>query len=307
MKLGIDVIDSTVAINLKLHTRKIWICDWIILELLDQITIVYDANMWRIYATAQHKSLDFLSESEMVTMCNFNKKAIDLFIRDQILFRINAIIKRWKEFAEVAEDVFLGAHIPTGAVSALKQVLEYQKNTVGSDDESSRMLNLATLRSHLQINAIRQWDDNSSYALSTSEIRGFMNVIDYEFSHIAKFSSADNTTAGDYKTRLIRAIELTKTLLLLCRSCTNDLGSINPVVLFDDLVRWNQSYGKIGTITRRTAQLGNLSLAHAVCLDETSCVDLVPVGDSTKVTDTYRMLTATLILASLLKEVKIST
>lgn len=301
MKLGLDAIIPPVTKELKKHSTRIWDCDWIMLNSLSHITPVYDANMWRIYAGEYNKNIEFLTDDELKDICNANKTTIDKFISQNISKRLTDIILRWKDFAEVADESFLGMNIPTASINAFKSFLSFHKNEDIKDDEVSRHHAFAQFHGELQVNMINYGDNESRYLLSIDEFREFMRAIKYEFQNLETRSNVVNSTAHDYKSRLEKSIKYINTLLLVCIGGRSGYEHIHSIGLFEDLIMWRSGTGRISEIIRKTSSMGNLTMAHAVCLYPTSKAQL-PLNSmqSSKVTETYRFLTTMMLQAEYL-------
>lgn len=290
MKLGFDSLNIEATKEVRRHTRRIWTCDWIMLESLSNVSPIYDANMWRIYASEYNKNIDFLTEVEMQELCSINKEVITVFIVQNITKRLMNIINRWKTFAHVADDTFMGMNIPATAVVAFKSFLSFHKNNDIKDDEVSRYHAFSQLRAELLVNKMYMDDAGSRHPLSIEEFREFITAIAYEFQNLEARSNVINSSASDYKSRLQKAIEFTKAVLLICMG--EQLERDSSYNLFEELIMWSDGAGRTAQIIRKTSALGNLDMAHAVCIYPDSKVEILSERrPATKVTETYRFLT----------------
>lgn len=296
MQLGLGSILPQTTTELKKHSTRIWDCDWIMLNSLHNVTPVYDANMWRIYAAEYNKNVEFLSDDELKELCNMNKENIDKYITQNITRRLDDIVGRWTGFAKVANDTFMGMNIPTASHRAFKSFLSFHKNNDIKDDEVSRHHAFAQFHGELIVNSINYGDTESRYPLTIEEFREFVTAIKYEFQNLASRGNVVNSSALDYKSRLEKAIKFINALLLVCIGGRRDHESTHAVGLFEDLIRWRDGSGRTAEIVRKCSALGGLTMAHVVCIYPNSEVTIPSTGlTNTKVTDAYRFLTTMLL------------
>ena len=299
MKLNIDVIASESDKLLRRHIRDHWDCDWITLDLLAKAAPVYDADMWRIYAAEYRKDVKFLTEEDCRELANLNRDAIDTFVWANTLKRISDIVQRWKTFANIANDTFLGMNIPSGAYLAFKNFVGNYRNDNYGDNAVVRESAFQQFRSELLVNGVTYEDAEGRRALSIEEFRLFINAIEGEFNALTQNASG---AVMDRKRKLQQIVDLTKMILLVCIGTQDNRNDTYTISLFDGLFRWRGT-GHSASIQRNVAGFGYLSMGHAVCLYADSPVEL-PEGVHNPDTNSnaYRFLVTTLFQQYLLKK-----
>lgn len=107
-----------------------WRCDWLVTELLGNISPMYDAPMYRFYAEKFNVNIEDEKDEELKELAQLYRKQIDIFVVNRIRQLVENIIARYRRFVK---NEWVLPRCPNSSKKALGNFLMLMKTTTGTD------------------------------------------------------------------------------------------------------------------------------------------------------------------------------
>lgn len=264
--------------------RSIFACDWIMVNMLQNVSPRADVNLYKIYASEFHKPDAGISSSRLANMTTDKEELLKKFVLDVIQTRLINVVERWMSYEKDMEKFSGALKIPVVCKTTLDRLLTEKNDKLKQADL------LKSLRLELSCNQDTYYGKHEPFPIPLVDFRSFCSII------LNEIRAAENSS------NKAEAINCCKTLLLLClpKEICHNTKAIRE--LYEDHICWSRESTHMKRILRKVLPYCRLNLTHAVCLFSDSDVVLPTTRDYDYYTDTTIFLSTQLFLDTLLTD-----
>ena len=290
INIGLTPIVNRDKYATKLFNRINFACDWIVLEYLEELVPLVDANMMRIYAKEFGKNIDGMTDEEISAYGDVYKKQIIAFIYDNLFCRISKIIDRIKASANNFNS------IPTNAKPAFDDYLTFAKLNPEANDTNQ----FVRFKSELIRNAedwFKSWHedlDASRYIIPSEKFIRYVEIVERKMEDCFHGSNLQDTIAIDFQQKIKNLIDHVKVLLLLRHQIKIENHKMSKDLFERDLM---VTYGKFKqyaeAVVPYVEKFNAVKPSHAICIYPSNIdvkLKLVEEPSGFDSTDEYRFL-----------------
>jgi len=280
-------VESENAIN-SAQPRLNWKSDLMVINLLSQVTPVFDATMFRFYAEKFNINIEDESEEDLQALANLYKHQIELFVISRMKELVCKIVDRWEKFVDTELTI---PHLPSAAKKAFGNFLMLVKNTTSADMTSTFNTFYTTLADACQPRNTNTFDlAHISETVNKDQFKTYLTICR---SFIDKaFTIKEDTEFSKFMYAFKYIQQVVKSILWMCRLEYDEYVY--------DYAKWYSTsliYMRIKDSEQAMSGLGNrksIPIVYTLFITPENIKDVPEDKDSYPITDSFRLLSVLL-------------
>ena len=284
---------SPVSDNNIFKFRNKWFCDWVILEYLQEVAPVCDANMFRLYADKFNIDIENNTEADLVELATMYQKQMILFTVDNIKNRVWEIVNCWRDAIELpgCSSIY---KLPVKCRRSMLNLLMLINHTTGTDFNPQFTQFTAELVEATLAKTTFNYDRADTYQIITKDqFHTYITAITPFIDKCFEVKDSLEFEYNSFQTKFKAVVRLVKTIMLMCLPAY-EMPFNDAREFFDKFIK-NQA---LGVLTDEQVacldKLRGLDVSHAVYINSNN-LDLVCVdSEGIPETDAYRLILTTL-------------